>query len=410
MADLNKIYTDLLKGKQYIRKVDTAKVYELILENDAMPADLSTDRPQAPAPVINRRGRLPGVKNRTPEQRAAAAAAAKAKRDEEKAARKALRRQDTLARAAATELENKKKKQELYDLTIEKALIEAGLQDVEVKGIDLMNPHIDPADQKVWNALYKVTPSKEGSESTEGGTKGSGNGEMALYYFLKKKGYEVKDTRTSSLPDLTVYTPEGDLGLEIKAEYEKKEIDIGRWRGRDQTMQRLINDILKTGDIIKSSNSPITFSERKSGLTLQTANPDNFTTHTLVEAFEHILSYVKEAEKYDQGDEEEQVFESKIERAVKGSIDFIFKELKVDKNNTTAALCAKHTWAKIVEYKMSVKPGDGGMIANVNRDGSHIEWYKINLNTIKDKILSSEFYNIIVSGSALKVPKKLLES
>ena len=82
-----------------------------------------------------------------------------------------------------------------YDDVIEKAFKD-NLQELnDIKGIDLKSTKINPVDHSVWFKLFELSPPKK--NETEGSTKGSGFGELAIYWFLKKTNPSIQDNRYS---------------------------------------------------------------------------------------------------------------------------------------------------------------------------------------------------------------------
>ena len=100
-----------------------------------------------------------------------------------------------------------------YDDVIEKAFKD-NLQELnDIKGIDLKSTKITPVDRSVWFKLFELSPPKK--NETEGSTKGSGFGELAIYWFLKKTNPSIQDNRYSKIgaADMVI----GDVGIEVKA-------------------------------------------------------------------------------------------------------------------------------------------------------------------------------------------------
>jgi len=140
----------------------------------------------------------------------------KAQREAEKTAKAAER----LAKAQERETKNKEKQAEKNSIwiTIPDQILNAkNIDTASIAGVKIGQNSITPNDQLAWELLYRL------------GNKDVGNGEVALYYFLKKAGYEVttKDLQANKdAPDLYIG---GNQGIEVKAYPESdKTFSIGR--------------------------------------------------------------------------------------------------------------------------------------------------------------------------------------
>jgi len=101
------------------------------------------------------------------------------------------------------------------------------------------NGNVNSSDLKIFKELYKVAPPKAGKEESEAGSKGSGHGEIAVYWLLGK-GYSVQDGRGGGNPDLIV----DGVGVEVKS-YDVTKITLGRI-GSDKKNQELLDEDLRT--------------------------------------------------------------------------------------------------------------------------------------------------------------------
>ncbi len=95
--------------------------------------------------------------------------------------------------------------------------------------------NIDAKDLANFKKLYKIAPPKKGGEVGSAGSKGSGHGEIAVYWLLKyqKNPYAVHDSRGGSSADLLV----GNVGVEVKS---YKEGNTGRAIGRIGTYSQIL--------------------------------------------------------------------------------------------------------------------------------------------------------------------------
>jgi hypothetical protein len=104
-------------------------------------------------------------------------------------------------------------------------------QSGKVKGSDL----------KIFTELYKVSPPTTGKEIGSAGSKGSGNGEIALYWLFKYQNPSIsaQDSRGIDNPDLII----DGYGVEVKS-VDKKDLQLGRYGHKDyKEILLLLNDI-----------------------------------------------------------------------------------------------------------------------------------------------------------------------
>ena len=303
-----------------------------------------------------------------------------------------------------------------YDRVILEHLKKLGVSP-EVKGINLeaRPSHIDPHDLPVWEALYELTPPKK--KATKGSTKGSGNGEMSLYWLLSKGMYkqEVVDSRSKGQPDLRV----NGMGLEVKA-YDKISggmLSLGRFReageieGKDNNI--LLNSIFGLSMLtkklaFKSGSTLKKLQEAKEELTLDRATPSDFNSKVMIEAFTQINSLYKaiikavdESQKVGIDLLQYDIFETVFEK-----IYTIYDKLGIPGSmqiNASPEECTRKLFARLAITKLTEKPGDNGFIVNVSPTG-HLEWYKVELSKIESKIGAD---SISARGSALQVSTAL---
>jgi len=256
---------------------------------------------------------------------------------------------------------------EVYDTTIKKAL------DVEAiprsnnkypfggKDGSSFTVQISGEDLEVWQALYNVAPPKKGEE--EGQTKGVGNGEIALYwlYNYSNSGVQVTEGREGDDPDLFF----DGVGVEVKA-YGKPTIGLGRF-GADKENLALLNIIFGINALAKvlgNEKSP------------RTINPTNFKGLDLVPALEQVLE-LGAIEDLSSLSTRYPIF-----KTIKDNIDTLNTQLN-DPNTATEA--AMEMSFKMLDSKLGRKPGDGGYLADVTKNGKCV-FYSVDL----DKLRASE--------------------
>lgn len=136
---------------------------------------------------------------------------------------------------------------------------------------------VQSSDIKTFTELYKVSPPTSGKEIGSAGTKGSGNGEIALYWLFKYQNPSIsaQDSRGIDNPDLII----DGYGVEVKS-IDKKELQLGRFGHKDyKEILLLLNDIFS----IYALSSLIAHKKSR----IPTAG--NFNQDELEEALESII-------------------------------------------------------------------------------------------------------------------------
>jgi len=236
----------------------------------------------------------------------------------------------------------------VYDKVIAKAL--TGDENGEVPqpsqvyeiGKDI---NLSGEDEKIFSKLYPISPPKSGKDIDSAGSKGSGNGEIAMYWLLSK-GHTVEDTRGSDNPDLLI---DGTTGLEVKA-YETTKMTLGRY-GSDK------DNIAILGVVFGVSTLVSTFQGGK-----RTAGTMTFNTTELLEAFKHMSDF-------DQSDLRNIADQYSVIKNIYNNIDTVKKALHIE-----GEITPKHGTAemlrRLLTSKLSKKPGIGGYLVNVNQKGN----------------------------------------
>jgi hypothetical protein len=259
----------------------------------------------------------------------------------------------------------------------------------------------NPNDLKIVKQLFNASPKTQGGEE---GSRGSGKGEVALFWLLSKKYPNVQDTRKSDQPDITIpgenpETPEKlkdiapkGIGIEVKA-YDKPILGIGRY-GSDHAILRplaIVFGLRALGNYFSS----LPGSDKR--------NPSimTFNEAELTESFDTFQGLVKDREKL-----EKIAFEQKyppIQNLV-ASIDqaaldlgYNIKDestlkdiLSKTKEDLAASFLRRLCFAKIGR-----KPGWGGYIANITTGENKfvVTFYKASLkyfNSLPSEVILSK--------------------
>lgn len=277
--------------------------------------------------------------------------------------------------------------------SFDKLLKEQGVFDILPNGVYNLNKSFivkDPQDLKIYKQLYTLAPE---TQSGRGQTKGSGNGEVSLYWLFRKIG--VVDMRGGDNPDLSI----GGKNVEIKA-YSvetKKEgikspntIKLGKF-SKDVKNRSMLSTVFGISALFKSfTGNDFT----------KTPTVDNWNSSYLIESFQILLA----------------MYNSDLGKIQNDFIKDLFTKLTNLLNNLeqirTAEDCAASLIKNIILTKLSVKPGNGNYIINTLQNGL-VDIYQINFDTIRSAdssiILPSKGESgVRAASSEIIVPTRLL--
>ena len=217
---------------------------------------------------------------------------------------------------------------------------------------------VDSRDKSTFDKLYNVAPPKKGED--EGETKGVGNGEVALYWLYQYSNNTVEVGRAGDDPDLFI----NGKGVEVKAyKSHTGKIGLGRF-GADKENLQLLSVIFG----IKALSEALGAKKEAS-----TINPTNFKGTDLIPAFEQIIDLEKIP------DLEGLAAQYSIFANIKQNIDTLNQNLASPKSALEGAQAMAY---KMIESKLGRKPGNGGYLANVLKNGD-IKFFKIELDKVK---------------------------
>lgn len=211
-------------------------------------------------------------------------------------------------------------------------------------------------DAEVFSNLFEKAPSK-GGEDTQ--TKGSGNGEVSVYWLFSQSGHNVIDERGSDKPDLKI----DGVGVEIKA-YDSAVITLGKF-AKDKESLRLLNIVFG----FKALVSTLEGNKKE-------ANPANFTDKDLVQAFDLMFEFSKNEELKNMA--EKNGFS--IITELYNKINSVKTALNIQSDDSKAAAAA--ILRQLAINKLGRKPGIPGYILNVKKTGEG-EFHKITKEAIE---------------------------
>lgn len=139
------------------------------------------------------------------------------------------------------EEQNKVASETQYDIVIKTALKVDQIPLVKNKYTLGVTGQVESPDSEIFKQLYKLSPPKSDNEIGSAGSKGSGNGEIALYWLFKYQtpSISAKDSRGSDNPDLII----DGHGVEVKS-MDSNDLALGRFGHEDyKETILLLNDI-----------------------------------------------------------------------------------------------------------------------------------------------------------------------
>jgi hypothetical protein len=259
--------------------------------------------------------------------------------------------------------------------------------------------------QPLWKELYKALPPKAGE--IEGGSKGSGNGELALYWFLKPTNPLIQDNRTAEVgaADLIIKGDGKDIGIEVKSSPDKGWIKIGRFsknETEDQKMNNMCLDTIFGLDTLlrsgKSSSNEPTVDNEKVGNIL------SFDKTNLKKA---CISLLRVASLVTDPVLADYDFLKNIGLKIKQVADYL-QLPSVKGLNEDSSMLANILMYKLLITKIKNKPGDGGFFVNVDKLGT-IVWLKVDFVNIEKKFKKIDNEYVKASTGALFLHKDLLK-
>lgn len=220
---------------------------------------------------------------------------------------------------------------------------------------------IDPKDLQIFQELYPLTPPKAGSTIA---TKGSGNGEIALYWILGKS-HKVEDNRATKTTDSTrTDAPDlkinGNQGIEVKAYKSINTIKLGKFK--DDKKNRNLLSILLGVDVLFSDN-PFSKSanQKDRPVTVDVFNPKEIKNAWFV--FIKVYNWLMQAQNTFQ--QSMPFINNFISQMQVLTNELGFKNTQQISANSADVLTGL-LLKEFAKTKLSGKPGWGGYIANVN--------------------------------------------
>jgi hypothetical protein len=256
----------------------------------------------------------------------------------------------------------------VYDSVIKNALKVDTIPTVQGKYKLGDNKSPQGADLKIFNELYKVSPPKKEQEVGSAGTKGSGNGEIALYWLFKYQNPSIpaQDSRGVDNPDLII----DGYGVEVKSS-DKGDLQLGRFGHKDyKEITLLLNDIFS----LYALSSVIAHQKPR----IPTAS--NFNQNELEEALESVIELHKDENLKKYADSFPMISN------VYKKTDIIFEKLSLEGNFSAkeagGAVLKKLILVKLTR-KLMLDSKEPGYIVNISSNGN-LKYYEITKEKIEN--------------------------
>ena len=278
---------------------------------------------------------------------------------------------------------------DLYDKVIKNALKVEDIPQVQGKYTLGTDVNINGEDAKTFKSLYSVSPPKKGKDVDTAGSKGTGNGEIAMYWlFAHQPGHTAQGTQGGGKPDLEI----DGKGVEVKA-YDSNRITLGRF-GSDKANIDLLNTLFGLDALVSTIEKTSDKDRRASSL--------NFSKSDITRAFNTLQDFSNNQD----------LRELSSKYALIGNIYSKIDDLNNQLGLQQGAKAEDYAGAlvkRILLRKFGEKPGFGGYIVNVNESGN-LKYIQITEEKIKqlssEDVLENTFMN---QGSIIINPEGLLK-
>jgi hypothetical protein len=292
---------------------------------------------------------------------------------------------------------------EKYDQVIKNALGKANLllpngdiPPVKKEYVSRDNTNVNGDDAKIFKALYPVAPPKKDQDIESAGSKGSGHGEIAIYWLFAYQNPPIPATGNPGRgkADLII----NGKYVEVKA-YDSKSMTFGRI-GSDKENIELLNTLFGLNSLLSSIDPTASKDKQASSL--------RFSKKDITQAFKtfNIINNNKKLKELS----EDYPLIALIYKKVDDLITKIKDKLpntNIDDAEDAAGALMKLILLKKVSEKMDSEKG--GYIVNVSPDGD-LKYLKID-KTLIDKIPNKDILeSVYINQGALVInPEELFK-
>jgi hypothetical protein len=278
---------------------------------------------------------------------------------------------------------------ETYDKVIKNSLKVEEIPQVQGRYELGKDTNVNGEDSKIFRALYSVAPPKKGKEIDTAGSKGTGNGEISMYWlFNYQPGHSAQGTQGGGKPDLNI----DGVGVEVKA-YDSSRITLGRFAS-DKANIDLLNTLFGLDALVSTIDKAEGKDKKASSL--------NFSRSDISRAFNTLQDFSSNA------DLRELSTKYPLINSIYSKVDGLIQQLGLQPS-FIAVDAAGTLLKRILLTKFKEKPGFEGYIVNVSENGSlkYIQVTEDRINKINnEKVLENTFIN---QGSIIINPEELLK-
>jgi hypothetical protein len=253
--------------------------------------------------------------------------------------------------------------------------------------------NVNGDDAKIFKTLYPIAPPKKDQDIESAGSKGAGNGEIALYWLF---AYQDPPIPAASNPgrgkaDLII---NGEY-VEVKA-YDSKSMTFGRI-GSDKENIGLLNTLFGLHTLLSSVNSTTKVDKQ--------ANALRFSKKEIIDAFKTFIDFANNEDLKKLSGNYPLI--ANIYAKVKDLESKLSKNNNIDNAEDAAGTLMKLILLKKVNEKMDSEKG--GYIVNVSPDGNlkYLKIDKASIDNISNKdVLESVYIN---QGALIITPEELFK-
>lgn len=252
----------------------------------------------------------------------------------------------------------------------------------------------DESDLKRFKMLFPLAPSTRVSEAED--SKGSGKGEIALYWLLSKN-FAIDDSRSRNNPDLRVMMGGEQVGLEVKNYTNKTLLKKGFKIGKFKKLTK----IRETLSIIFGLKALFGLTKPESK---RPAAVDVFNSDELVSSFEEIQNLVIQLDTalHQHGFLSTLPPIAALIKQLTVLEDSLYSNIKPNQPSKPLALLMTNTGKeaaalvlkKLVKQMVTEKPGFGSYFANTNIQGI------VNLYKVDEKVIDNAKSEDIIDNVA----------
>jgi hypothetical protein len=258
------------------------------------------------------------------------------------------------------------------------------------------NTNVNGDDAKIFKVLYPIAPPKKDQDVESAGSKGSGNGEIALYWLFAHQDPPIPATGNlgRGKADLIIK----DEYVEVKA-YDSKSMTFGRI-GSDKENIELLNTLFGLNSLLSSIDPTASKDKQASSL--------RFSKKDITQAFKtfNIINNNEDLRKLSKDYSLIALIYKKVDDLITKIKDKL-PNTDIDDAEDAAGALMKLILLKKVSEKMDSEKG--GYIVNVSPDGD-LKYLKID-KTLIDKIPNKDILESVYinQGALVITPEELFK-